>query len=613
MDNKQLDSIKSIIYEKQKEYNEPGNTEIKYTDEEFDAMVNFYTDKTGEEISLIGSRPSERVVELPFPMPSTNKIKGKTAEKEFENFQKKYPGPIMVEDKLDGLSILLVYNSGNLKIYNRGDGINGQDISHIANFILVPKISTLVVRGELVLLKDDFKNLQETLITDNKMKKSRTLVNGVITQKNPDVAILSLCKFYAFEIISYPPLTPEEMFIQLEDYGFNVPFHKIIIPDNIETLNLILTQRKNEAIYDIDGLVLVTNTAQTYSSKNENPKYKIAYKIDTVAVTRVTDITWSASSRYGYLTPVISVEKTEILGSEITRVTGHNAKNILSRGIGIGAMIFLTLGGDIIPHIVDVIEPSSNIPLPLIPHHWNESNVEFVANDLSDPQFKIQEIYAFLNHLNVKLSGVATITKIYQNSSIQSVNAFLDMKPEQISHISGLGIVSATNICNEIANGIKNATYPKLMAATGFFGEGIGEKRFSEFINSFPDWKIINVTEEQILQIHGFGSNISKKIADALPKFKRWFWNSKFTFLEFMVPEKINRDLVGYTIVFSGFRDDRLKTDLENRGAKVPSSLVKNTNLLVVKSSQENTSKIMEATKKGIKILTKEELKIFLK
>ena len=70
---------------------------------------------------------------------------------------------------------------------------------------------------------------------------------------------------------------------------------------------------------------------------------------------RVTDIEWRIS-KDGLIKPRVHVKPTIIGGITITHVTGHNAKNVVDSGLGIGAKIKLTRAGEVIPYIVEVIK-----------------------------------------------------------------------------------------------------------------------------------------------------------------------------------------------------------------------------------------------------------------
>jgi NAD-dependent DNA ligase len=66
----------------------------------------------------------------------------------------------IVEDKLDGISCLITIKNGNIKLYTRGDGIVGADISYLAPYFdSIPKNIgniSLNIRGELIMPIDIF-------------------------------------------------------------------------------------------------------------------------------------------------------------------------------------------------------------------------------------------------------------------------------------------------------------------------------------------------------------------------------------------------------------------------------------------------------------------------
>jgi NAD-dependent DNA ligase len=71
-----------------------------------------------------------------------------------------------------------------------------------------------------------------------------------------------------------------------------------------------------------------------------------------------------------------------------------------------------------------------------------------------------------------------------------------------------------------------------------------------------------------------------------------------------------NNPLYGKTIVMTGFRDDDLEKKLKQMGAKISSNVSKNTTMVVAKDKNDETSKILEANKLGIQVLSLEEFKL---
>ena len=104
----------------------------------------------------VGADVKNKVV-LPYYMGSQNKIKD--SEEELVKYKAKYTGPYIVSDKLDGVSCLIIYENNIIKIYTRGNGTEGQDITHILEYINgIPKLvdADIAVRGELIISKSNW-------------------------------------------------------------------------------------------------------------------------------------------------------------------------------------------------------------------------------------------------------------------------------------------------------------------------------------------------------------------------------------------------------------------------------------------------------------------------
>jgi NAD-dependent DNA ligase len=67
--------------------------------------------------------------------------------------------------------------------------------------------------------------------------------------------------------------------------------------------------------------------------------------------------------------------------------------------------------------------------------------------------------------------------------------------------------------------------------------------------------------------------------------------------------------LFGKSIIMTGFRDTEIQEKLKNIGAKLGSSVSKNTFVVLVKDLTEDTSKVVDAKKLGIPIMTPDEFK----
>ena len=112
-------------------------------------------------------------------------------KKAIDSWKKKYKGSAIVSDKLDGISCLFYKNDNDIKIYTRGNGKEGQDISHLRNYITFPNITEtkFAIRGELIISRDNWEKIKDL------GSNARNVVAGAIHSKILNKTILSNIEF----------------------------------------------------------------------------------------------------------------------------------------------------------------------------------------------------------------------------------------------------------------------------------------------------------------------------------------------------------------------------------------------------------------------------------
>ena len=209
----------------------------KIFDELKDALAerdpnNSFLDEIGAPISH-----SKDKVKLPYPMGSLDKVKPDSNE--FDKWIKKYHGPYELSDKMDGISALLHKQKGEIKLYTRGDGIYGQDISHLLKYIDYGENlpDDIAVRGELIMSKKNFKKFSD------KMKNARNAVAGVVNSKTVDVVMAKCIDFITYNIV-FPRFLQDEQYEHLEEWGFNVVEHKEVKKISVDMLIKYFSERR---------------------------------------------------------------------------------------------------------------------------------------------------------------------------------------------------------------------------------------------------------------------------------------------------------------------------------------------------------------------------------
>lgn len=584
------------------------NDESLVSDRVYDELVTMYELKYGT-YQEIGSEPVREKVKLPYFLGSLKKIK----EKELSSWIQNYPGTYILQDKIDGISMLVVIRTVDNKritsLYTRGNGYYGSDVSHLLNYINLPRINEdIAVRGEIVLTKEAFGRVGKDY------KNARNLVSGIVNQRRKfNSEIASEISFYAYHIME-TKLTPEQEIIKLMEMGFLTPNPVITNEITKEMLEEYYHQRKQKAPYDIDGIVIYQNKYEEYPI-GESPKHVVAFKSTTESVeTTVTEVQWNVS-KDNLLKPVVHFNPVVISGVEITKATGYNARYIVNNKIGPGARILITRSGDVIPKILSVITPAFNGPqLPdpkVYNYHWNDNKIELQIVEGPVPNMENVEakLVKFLNALEIKNFDRKRIRNIVQ-AGVQSIDELIRKTPEELESITGLGPVLSKQLYQEIQERITNVPLEKIMDASGIF-TGIGVKSFQKVIDAFPNLlEMANLETskiaEQIRIIKGFKSK-ADKIALGLKEFIKWLQQNPMITIQPVI-NKNKGKLDNINVVFTGFRDKELEKFIISNGGHVMNNVSKNTTVVVTKDYSElNTNKFTKAKELGIPILSKED------
>lgn len=569
---------------------------------------------------------SKDKVKLDYWLGSMDKIKPGSGE--LEKWLLKYQGNYVLSDKLDGISALLIYRvNGDINMYTRGTASEGLDITPIIKYFDIPLFDTIknsklkstkknilmAFRGELILDKKTFdKNWSKI------MKNARNTVSGLVNSKkiNPKLAIDT--RFVVYEIVD-PAMLPEDQLKEAKKLGFDTVKYKTVPKVSYELLSEYLKKRREESEFTIDGII-ITNNEVYERNKKSNPEYSVAFKDvleDQMAETTILEIEWNIS-KDGLYKPTLILEPVEIGGVEIHRVTGHNARNVVDKKLGKGAIIKLIRSGDVIPHIQEVIKPASKVDLPLGDWRWTETNVDIVIKSLDNRDVLIKNIHYFFSKLDTKGIGEAVAEKLV-TAGYDSVKKILE--ETDFTKVEGVKQKSSDNLVAAVKKALTNIRLSKLMAATNKLGAGLGEERIKQVIEAYPnlleDYKDWTKKEfiDKLIVLNGWEDKTSTLFVTNFSEFIK-FYNGikKFITLESIEEKKITKNkYTDKTIVMSGFRDAEIQKFLEESGAKLTSAVSKNTDILIVQDQEtidKATGKVKKAQELGITIITREKIKV---
>ena len=399
---KRLSHLTKILKNAQESYY--NNDDPSISDGEYDKLLLEYKNIEKEFPSLldseslsqkVGAKPSSKfkkvshqkaMLSLSNAFEENDLAEFDLRIKKFLNIDLKEPLEYTVEPKIDGVSLSLLYEDGNLiRAATRGDGQEGEDVTQNAlviqeipsklNFSGVKIPQSFEVRGEVFITKHDF-NLLNISQEKNNLKlfaNPRNAAAGALRQLDSEITKKRPLKFYAYSLghCSHDIFTSQKDFLEnLAVFGFLVnDLSQTVsgIPSLIEIYKDILEKRAS-LNYDIDGLVYKVNDFLLQSrlgERSNTPRWAIAHKFPAEeAYTTIEDIEIQVG-RTGALSPVARLSPVNVGGVLVSSATLHNEdyiKGFDSEGnkirdgkdLRIGDFVRIYRAGDVIPKIEDV-------------------------------------------------------------------------------------------------------------------------------------------------------------------------------------------------------------------------------------------------------------------
>ncbi len=293
---------------------------------------------------------------------------------------------ITIEEKIDGISIVLYYEKGLLKkAVTRGNGETGNDVTdNVRTIGSVPlRLSqplTLAARGEIYLPLKSFSDINNQL--DVHYANPRNLAAGTIRRiKSAEVSRVPLDMFiYEGFIENSEILNHHEIFIKLEELGFRINRRIKAFTDSsvmkekmtefiptgafseIEDYIKKETEERKNLEYEIDGLVIkISNIAdrEKLGYTGHHPRWAIAYKFESSEAESTVESIDIQIGRTGRATPVARITPVQISGSVVSNVTLHNQDYINYLSLAIGDRVTVSKRGDVIPAVENVVDKNN--------------------------------------------------------------------------------------------------------------------------------------------------------------------------------------------------------------------------------------------------------------
>ncbi|MFT5082984.1 MAG: DNA ligase (NAD+) [Lentisphaeria bacterium] len=503
---------------------------------------------------------------------------------------------IRVTPKLDGYA---AYDDGK-KLYTRGNGTKGQDISRA--FAKGLKVAKGGVRGcgagEIVIKKSYF---DENL--SGHFENSRNIQASIIAEKKVDERIQEAidseaCVFFPFSLLE----------------GWVGHYEVFLIE-----FKGILGKIWGLVDYEIDGIIAETTNEALKShvgSTRKHHRWQIAYKVNAeIAKVRVLEVV-PQTSRSGRLTPVAILEPIKLSGATISRATVHHFGMVKSKGVGKGALVELVRSGLVIPKIervIEKVEPDIPSECPSCHSHvvWDGDNL-FCPN-MTDCSAQAENtlIHFFKTLGNVDGFGPKVIEKIHK-SGIKSIYAIYDLSVKRFIEM-GFGEKTSENLVAQLltSRSIEIEDW-RFLAAFGV--PRLGEGNCEKLLEHHRVTEIFTLTRSEMVELDGFAELSASTIHEGLKSIRGEF--NQLYELGFNIKEttrsqdRSNFLLDGELIVFTGTMEygkrPNLEAEAKSLGAKVGKSVTGKTTLLVTgKNVGEN--KLKSAAQKGVRVINEHE------
>lgn len=613
---------------------------------EYDALYDTLSALEKETGIVLADSPTvnvgyEAVEQLPKeeherPMLSLDKTKEREALREFIGEH-----PTLLSWKLDGLTIVLTYENGELiKAVTRGNGIVGEVITNNARvFKNIPlKISfkgRLVLRGEAIITYSDFEKINETIgDADAKYKNPRNLCSGSVRQLNNEITAKRNVRFYAFSLVSAEGVdfrnSREVQFRWLNEQGFEVVEYRKVTAETLDEAMDYFAEAVMTNDFPSDGLVALYDDiayGESLGTTAKFPRNAMAFKwADEMRDTRLLEIEWSPS-RTGLINPVAIFEPVELEGTTVSRASVHNISIMKELKLGIGDTIRVYKANMIIPQIAENLTGSGNAPIPHTCPACGQETVVKKENDVEClfcvnpgcPAKKIKSFGLFTSRDAMNIDGLseATLEKFIARGFIHDFGDIFEISryKDEIVEMEGFGQKSYDNLMESLERA-KETTLPRVIYSLGIANIGLANAKVicRHFDNDLD--RIRHASLEEVSDI----DTIGPVIAGNLVAYFRDEDNDRrldhlMSFLHIQedspkqeqIFEGMNFVITGSLVHFENRSE--AKELIESLGGKVTGSVTKKTNYLINNDIQSNSSKNKKARELGIPILSEEDFR----
>ncbi len=546
------------------------------------------------------------------------------------------------DPKIDGVAISLRYENGSLvSAITRGDGERGDDVTTQVKTIRsiplqlrndAPKI--LEVRGEIFMPNSSFDEINASREESGEQlfANARNATAGTLKSLNPKIVAKRKLAFLAHgkgeTHWDDAPQTWSTFAKALQTFGIPVTTKLIVcksLEDILDTVKKFEPSR-HEMGFAIDGMVVRVNSfdkQELLGSTAKSPKWCIAFKYPAEQeTTKLLQVDWQVGKN-GTLTPRATMEPVQLAGTTVQHATLHNIDEIHRKDIRVGDIVVVEKAGEIIPQVVGVkdnerdgtqlpVKPPVCCPICNGPIE-KEGPKLYCVNPECAAQFREKvKWFAARDQMNIDGLGDKVVDQLVDCGLVKHFADLYTLTSEDLIPLEGFAKKSAESLVSAIKDS-KTRGFARVLSGVGI--RLIGRATSKVIAKKYPNYELLQkATIEELVELDDFGMITAETLHKAIhsPQGIELFTKLRNVGVLLESVDKVEADPIfdGKMIVLTGtlanWDRKTLTEELEKRGAKVTSSVSKNTDIVVV--GLKAGSKLKKAKEFGIEVWDEQKL-----
>jgi DNA ligase (NAD+) len=552
----------------------------------------------------------------------------------------------VVEEKIDGLSLALRYENGELvRAITRGDGIlQGEDVTENARVIdnvvtsLTDKLPYFEIRGEVYMRREAFAavNDRQELLGLKPFANPRNCAAGTLRQLDSRITKergLSLFVFNLQAVKGHAFATHTEAYEFMQRQGITVIHNYQVCHTSEEVWAAIekIGASRGELAYDIDGAVVKLNRLadrEQLGNTSKVPRWAVAYKYPPEEKETVLRRIELSVGRSGRITPTAVFDPVSLCGTKVERATLHNQDFIDGLDVRIGDTVLVYKSGEIIPKIRSVVKEKR--PAHTTPFRIGDTcpvcgaravrepdSADIKCTNASCPAQLENHIINFVSRdaMDIKGFGEANVRALIENGYVHTIADIYHLEEHRPQLIAD-GVVGKEKNTDKLLEAIvrSKANEPQRLL-TGLGIPGIGKAAARELMLHFDSLDgLMAAASEDILAVRDIGDISATAIYSYFrqPENQAVIEELRASGVNFVLQDSgvVDHIFAGKSFVITGTLPTLGRQEaaqlIEAHGGRVAGSVSKKTDYVV--AGEAAGSKLDKARQLGLRVLSEPEL-----